>query len=207
MARKSIVTKTGDTGETGLLYGGRVSKADPRTEAYGTIDEAISAIGVARALIADRGRHAIVLRVQSELFTVGAELATDPAEYATLEKHFLTVTEDFTSRVEEEIADLERRVPLPDAFVIPGGTPPAAALDVARTVVRRAERRIIAVQQRGYAVKPELLRYVNRLSDLMFMLARAEEGSAMQPVTGRRAGRTPPGRARTPPVPRRRLRA
>jgi cob(I)alamin adenosyltransferase len=207
MARKSIVTKTGDAGETGLLYGGRVSKADPRTEAYGTIDEAISAIGAARALIADRGRHAIVLRVQSELFTVGAELATDPAEYATLEKHFLTVTDDFTNRVEEEIADLERRVPLPDAFVIPGGTPPAAALDVARTVVRRAERRIIAMQQRGYAVQPGLLRYVNRLSDLIFMLARAEEGSAMQPVTGRRAGRTPPGRARTPPAPKRRLRA
>ena len=173
MARKSIVTKTGDAGETGLLYGGRVSKADPRTEAYGTIDEAISAIGAARALIADRGRHAIVLRVQSELFTVGAELATDPAEYATLEKHFVTVTDDFTSRVEEEIADLERRVRLPDAFVIPGGTPPAAALDVARTVVRRAERRIIA----------------------------------MQPVTGRRVVRTPPGRARTPRAPKRRLRA
>lgn len=207
MARKSIVTKTGDAGETGLLYGGRVSKADPRTEAFGTIDEAISAIGAARALIKDRTRHAIVLRVQSELFTVGAELATDPSEYATLEQHFLIVTAEFTSRVEQEIADLERRVPLPDAFVIPGGTPPAAALDVARTVVRRAERRIIAMQQRGYTVKPELLRYVNRLSDLLFMLARAEEGSAMRPLTGRRAGRTPPGRARTPPAPKRRLRA
>jgi len=207
MARKSIVTKAGDAGETGLLYGGRVSKADPRTEAYGTIDEAISAIGAARAMIKDRGRHAIVLRVQSELFTVGAELATDLKEYATLEKHFLVVTADFTSRVEQEIADLERRVPLPDAFVIPGGTPTAAALDVARTVVRRAERRIIAMQAQGYAVKPELLRYVNRLSDLMFMLARAEEGAAMQPVTGRRAARKPRAPVRIPAAPKRRLRA
>lgn len=207
MARKSIVTKTGDGGETGLLYGGRVSKADPRTEAYGTIDEAISLLGVARALITDPRRHAIILRVQSELFTVGAELATDPAEYDTLVKHFMIVTEDFTSRVEQEIFDLEQHVALPDAFVIPGGTPPAAALDVARTVLRRAERRIVAMQQRGYAVKPELLRYVNRLSDLVFMLARAEEGTAVRPLTGRRAARTPAARARTRPAPRGRLRA
>ena len=207
MARKSIVTKTGDGGETALLYGGRVSKADPRTEAYGTVDEAISALGFARAAVKDRARHATILRVQSELFTVGAELATDPAEYATLQKHFQVVTEDFTSRVEQEIIELERSVPLPDAFVIPGGTPSAAALDVARTVLRRAERRTVALIQRGYPVKPELLRYVNRLSDLLFMLARAEEGTAVKPLTGRRAARTPAQQAHTRPVPRRRLRA
>src|SRR5438270_6445053 len=105
VARKSIVTKTGDSGETGLLYGGRVSKSDPRTEAYGTVDEAISALGVARALVKDRARHAIILRVQGELFTVGAELATDTAEYENLEKHFKVVTGDFTGRLETEIAD------------------------------------------------------------------------------------------------------
>ena len=207
MAKKSIVTKTGDSGETGLLYGGRVSKADPRTEAYGAVDEAISYLGVARALIRDPGRHATVLRIQSELFTVGAELATDAGEYENLRKHFMVITPDFTSRLEQEIADLERRVPLPDAFVIPGGTPAAAALDVARTVLRRAERRIVSLQLRGHPVQPELLRYVNRLSDLLFMLARAEEGTAVKPLTGRRAARTPPARARTPRVPRRRLRA
>src|SRR5207244_4244849 len=81
----------------------------------------ISALGAARALISDRGRHAIILRVQSELFTVGAELATDAAEYSTLQRHFKVVTADFTTRCEEEIADLERRIALPDAFVIPGG--------------------------------------------------------------------------------------
>lgn len=200
------MTKTGDGGETGLLYGGRVSKADPRTEAYGTVDEAISVLGVARALIKDPGRHAIILRVQSELFTVGAELATDPVEYETLLKHFMTVTPDFTSRLEAEIADLEKQVPLPDAFVIPGGTQAAATLDVARTVVRRAERRIVSLQLRGYPVKAELLRYVNRLSDLLFMLARAEEGTAVRPLAGRRVARSPAKPAGTRPAPRRRLR-
>src|ERR1700693_2272063 len=169
IARKSIVTKTGDGGETGLLYGGRVSKTDPRTEAYGAVDEAISALGVARALIKDRGRHA-------------------------------------TSRLEVEIDDLERRVPLPDAFVIPGGTPAAAALDVARAVLRRAERRIVGLQQAGQLRNPEVVRYANRLSDLLFMLARAEEGSAVKPLTGLRAVRTPVARARTRPAPKRRPR-
>jgi len=206
IARKSIVTKTGDSGETGLLYGGRVSKSDPRTEAYGTVDEAISALGVARALVKDRARHAIILRVQSELFTVGAELATDTAEYENLEKHFKVVTGDFTGRLETEIADLEKRVPLPEAFVIPGGTPTAAALDLARAIIRRAERRIVALQLRGYPVKAEVVRYVNRLSDLVFMLARAEEGSAVKPLTGRRAARIPRAPVSTPPAPRRRLR-
>jgi len=206
VARKSIVTKTGDGGETGLLYGGRVSKTDARTEAYGAVDEAISALGVARASITDRKRHAVILRIQSELFTVGAELATDPAEYDKLEQHFMVVTPDFTKRVEEEIAELERRITLPDAFVIPGGTPAAAALDVARTVTRRAERRIVGLQLAGQLKNPEVLRYVNRLSDLVFMLARAEEGLAVKPLTGRRAARNPAARARTPPAPRRRLR-
>lgn len=163
-------------------------------------------MGAARALIRDRVRHAIILRVQSELFTVGAELATDPAEYANLEKHFKVVTPEFTQRLEREIGDLERRVLLPDAFVIPGGTPAAAALDIARTVVRRAERRIVALPVGGYQAQPELLRYINRLSDLVFLLARAEEGASVKPLTGRRAARTPRAPAHTPPAPRRRLR-
>lgn len=164
-------------------------------------------LGAARALIKNRGRHAIILRLQTELFTVGAELATDPAEYETLVKHFMIVTADFTDRLEAEIADLEKRVPLPDAFVIPGGSQSAAALDVARTVIRRAERRIVSLQLRGYPVKAELLRYVNRLSDLLFMMARAEEGTAVRPLTGRRAARSPAKPAGTRPAPRRRLRA
>ena len=161
---------------------------------------------MARALIKDRGRHAIILRVQSELFTVGAELATDATEYDKLQKHFMVVTPDVTSRLEAEIDDLERRVPLPDAFVIPGGTPAAAALDVARTVVRRAERRIVGLQQAGHLRNPEVVRYANRLSDLLFMLARAEEGTAVKPLTGRRLARRPVRPVRTRPAPRRRPR-
>jgi cob(I)alamin adenosyltransferase len=207
MTRKSIVTRTGDGGDTGLLYGGRVSKADPRTEAYGSIDEAISALGAARAVVVDRARHAIILRIQSELFTVGAELATDATEIQNLEKHFLVVSPEFTARVEKEIDELESTVQLPDAFVIPGGTPSGAALDVARTVLRRAERRIVALRTSNIAVSSELLRYVNRLRDLVFMLARAEEGSAIKPLTGRRAARTPVAPARTRPAPRGRPRA
>ena len=201
MTRKSIVTKGGDGGETGLLYGGRVRKTDPRTEAYGEVDEAISALGLARAQVRDRGRAATILRVQEELFTVGAELATDRSEYPSLEKHFLVITPAHTRRLEEEVHALEAAVPLPDAFVVPGGSVGAAALDVARTVVRRAERRIVALKDAGALPNPEVLRYVNRLSDLVFMLARAEEGSAQRALRGRRAVRTPRAPARTPRAP------
>jgi cob(I)alamin adenosyltransferase len=206
LARKSIVTKGGDRGETGLLYGGRVRKTDPRTEAYGAVDEAISALGLARALVRDPGRHAMILRIQSELFTVGAELATEVTEYAKLEKHFAVVSPDYTARLEDEISQLEAKVPLPDAFVIPGGNHPSAALDVARAAIRRAERRIVGLQDHGQLHNPEVLRYVNRLSDMVFMLARAEEGPATKPLTGRRAAHTRPGRPHTPPVPRNRSR-
>ena len=205
--RKSIVTRTGDRGQTGLLYGGRVSKTDLRTEAYGAVDETISALGLARALTRHDTRRSTILRVQRELFTVGAELATDASQYDTLRKHFLVVTEAMTAQLEGEINRLEAVVPLADAFVIPGGTSAAAALDVARTVCRRAERRIVAVQEAGMLPNPEVLRYMNRLSDLLFMLARAEEGKASTPVTGTRATRTPRALSRPRRAPRPRARA
>ncbi|TMD12039.1 MAG: cob(I)yrinic acid a,c-diamide adenosyltransferase [Chloroflexi bacterium] len=186
-----MVTRGGDGGETGLLYGGRVRKTDSRTEAYGAVDEAISALGLARAQVRDRGRAAAILRLQEELFTVGAELATDPAEYETLRKHFLVITPAHTGRLEEEVHALEAAVALPDAFVVPGGSVAGASLDLARTVVRRAERRIVALADRAALPNPELLRYVNRLSDLVFMLARAEEGSAQRALRGRRVVRRP----------------
>jgi cob(I)alamin adenosyltransferase len=204
---KSIVTKRGDRGQTGLLYGGRVSKTDVRTEAYGAVDETISALGLARALTRDDDRRASILRIQRELFTVGAELATDRSQYDTLRKHFQVVTEAMTRQLEHEIGRLEASVPLADAFVIPGGSDAAAALDVARAVCRRAERRIVRVQEAGMLTNAEVLRYVNRLSDLLFMLARAEEGGASTPVTGTRASRTPRAPSRTPRAPSRRLRS
>ncbi|HEV3125006.1 MAG TPA: cob(I)yrinic acid a,c-diamide adenosyltransferase [Candidatus Dormibacteraeota bacterium] len=173
----SIVTRRGDGGDTGLLYGGRVPKDDLHTEAYGSLDEAISALGLARALDAGSARAERILALQRELFTVGAELATARGERHLLEKHFTTVSPAMVDALEDETHDLEARVALPQAFVVPGGNPVAAALDLARTLVRRAERRAVALNRAGEIENPEVLRYLNRCSDLLFMLAReAEQG-------------------------------
>jgi len=182
----SITTKGGDQGETGLLYGGRVSKDDSRTEAYGSLDEAISALGLARALEPDAARAERLLELQRELFIVGAELATGHGFRADLEKHFAVVTEAMVEALHAEIRDLEARVPLPAGFVIPGGSPSGAALDIARTLVRRAERRAVSMHRAGELENPEVLRYLNRCSDLLFMLAREAEQGATTPSGGHR---------------------
>ncbi len=170
-----IYTRRGDTGETGLLYGGRVSKTDPRCEAYGTTDEAVSALGLARALAQDPRVRRVVKQVQRELFTVGAELATDPPERPKLEKHFGVVTPEMTGRLETLMDELGAQMELPRAFIIPGASAASAALDVARTTLRRAERRTVALQEQGLLDNPEVLRYLNRLADLLFVLARYED--------------------------------
>ncbi len=175
----SIVTRHGDGGETSLLYGGRVSKDDLHTEAYGALDEAISALGLARALCADAARAQRILELQRQLFTAGAELATASADRSKLEKHFATVTPSMVESLDAEVAALEARVALPKGFVIPGGDPVAAAIDLARTIVRRAERRAVALHRAGELANPEVLRYLNRCSDLLFMLARDAEGDAL----------------------------
>ena len=170
-----IYTKRGDTGETGLLYGGRVSKTDPRCEAYGTTDEAISALGLARALSQDPLVQQVITGIQRELFTVGAELATDASEYAKLREHFGVVTPEMTIRVEKLIDDLSEQVQLPRAFIIPGASAPSGALDLARTILRRAERHTVALSEKRLLVNPEVLRYLNRVADLLFILARFED--------------------------------
>ena len=176
----SITTGHGDGGETGLLYGGRIPKDDIHTEAYGSLDEAISALGLARALTDSADRATRILELQRELFVVGAELATGPGHRADLERHFNVVTPAMSDALEAEIHDLEARVPLPGGFVIPGGTQVGAALDLARTLVRRAERRTVSLQRAGGLENPEVLRYLNRCSDLLFMLAReAEQGATV----------------------------
>jgi cob(I)alamin adenosyltransferase len=193
----SITTGHGDGGETGLLYGGRVAKDDLHTEAYGALDEAISALGLARALTDSPQRAARILELQRELFVVGAELATGQGHRADLERHFNVVTTAMTDALEGEIHDLEGRVPLPGGFVIPGGTPVGAALDVARTLVRRAERRAVALQREGGVENPEVVRYLNRCSDLLFMLAReAEQGATV--ASGGQRRREADGKADTP---------
>jgi cob(I)alamin adenosyltransferase len=171
----SIVTKGGDKGETSLLYGGRVPKDDLRTEAYGALDEAISALGLGRSLCSQEQVAARILELQRECFTVGAELATAKGQRSKLEAHFPTLEAAAVDRLEEEVHQLEESVGLPDGFVIPGGSPGAAAIDLARTLVRRAERRAVTLTRQGELENPEVLRYLNRLSDLLFMLARQEE--------------------------------
>ena len=182
----SIVTKTGDAGETGLLYGGRVSKDDLHTEAYGSLDEAISALWLARALEQDTARAERMLELQRELFVVGAELATGVGHRADLERHFNVVTPQMVEALHRWVLDLEQRVQLPEGFVIPGGTPVAAALDIARTLVRRTERRAVALQRAGELENREVLRYLNRCSDLLFMLARVAEQGATTPTGSQR---------------------
>lgn len=182
----SIVTRHGDAGETSLLYGGRVPKDDLHTEAYGVIDEAVSALGLARALEARPEPAARLLELQRQLFTVGAELATARGERARLEQHFATVDAATVDALEAETHVLEAQHPV-TSFVIPGATAVGAALDVARTVVRRAERRAVALDRAGQLENPQVLRYLNRLSDLLFMLAReAEQGGTVAKPRERR---------------------
>jgi cob(I)alamin adenosyltransferase len=170
-----IYTRYGDQGQTGLLYGGRVSKADPRCEAYGTTDEAVSALGLARALSDDPRVKEIILQVQRELFTVGAELATDPSGYETFLKHFQPTKAEMVTRIEQLIDQLNEELTLPRSFIIPGASPASAALDLARSTLRRAERRVVELQEKGLLVNAEVLRYLNRLADLLFILARYQD--------------------------------
>jgi cob(I)alamin adenosyltransferase len=176
-----IYTRSGDDGTTGLLYGGRVSKADPAAEAYGTTDEAVAAIGLARALSNQPALQAILLGVQRDLFVVGADLATNPSQRGKLTPGVSLATAEMVEALERVIDETVEEHPLPGEFVVPGATPVSAALDVARTVVRRAERRAVELQASGADTNPEALRYLNRLSDFLFVLARWQAGGPEEP--------------------------
>src|SRR5205823_15081604 len=168
------LTGGGDDGSTGLLGGGRVPKDDARVEAYGTVDEASSAIGLAKALSSDARVKAVCEELQRGLYAIGAELGTSPDSA----KAFATMTVAGVERLEEITAELEREVTMPDQFVLPGLTPASGALDLARTVTRRAERRCVTLARAGGIRNPEVKRWLNRLSLLPFVLARSEEGRA-----------------------------
>jgi cob(I)alamin adenosyltransferase len=178
-----IYTKKGDDGTTGLLFGGaRVTKADLRTDAYGTTDEAVSALGLARASIGsatDRTEvrlSELTLRLQRELFVVGAELATHVDRRDRLTDGVSRVTEDMIAALEREIDELEELVEQPKEFVVPGESMTGAALDLARTTVRRAERRAVALVASGELPDSQVVPYLNRLADLLFVAARAADG-------------------------------
>jgi cob(I)alamin adenosyltransferase len=173
-----IYTKTGDDGTTGLLFGGRVSKADLVPEVCGTIDEAVAALGLAKALSDHPSFGEGILQIQRELFVLGADLATNPTGRDRLEPGVSLVTTDMVSRVETWIDELILAHPLPQAFIVPGANPVSAALDVARAIVRRSERRVVELRDSGAAVNATVLHYLNRLSDLLFVLARVEAGES-----------------------------
>lgn len=172
-----IYTKTGDAGETGLRGGRRVPKDDARVAAYGAVDELNAAIGFAGALEPASFEGPLLDAIQRDLFTIGAELATPdpakPAPEAPLGAAEVEALERAIDRNEQRLEPLAQ-------FILPGGTPKAAALHVARTVCRRAEREVVGLGRRG-PVSPAVLQYLNRLSDLLFVLARAANLAAGRP--------------------------
>ena len=173
----SIVTKTGDTGETSLMYGRRVAKTDARVEAYGCVDELTSALGLARALCDHDFIREQVLAVQKELITVMGELATGAPDIARYVKEgFQVTTSAMVDRIGSVIVEMEKDKSLyPKDWVIPGASPGSAALDLARTACRRAERKAVEVAGTDPGFNPEILRYLNRLSDFCWLLARYAE--------------------------------
>jgi cob(I)alamin adenosyltransferase len=183
-----IYTRKGDDGTTSLWYGGRVAKDDPRTEAYGTLDEANALLGVARAACDGERRELAedIRALQHELFVAGAELATAPDASDRLEGEVSQVTDEAVEKLERRIDHYMDQVDLPPQFVIPGGTELSAALDVARAALRRAERRVVTLRDAEGLASDAVLRFLNRASDLVFAMARFADEPNPQLFEGRR---------------------
>jgi cob(I)alamin adenosyltransferase len=194
----AVATKKGDDGTTGLLFGGdRIPKDDLRTEAYGTLDETVAALGLARAELDLKRRldalppalaeiEPLVLRIQRELFVAGAELAANPAAWERLQDGTTRVSAAMVVGIETLLADYEERIAFPKEFVVAGETRTSAALELARTIVRRAERRAVTLDRAGLVPGPHLLAYLNRLADLLWVLARAAEQAEAHTATAAR---------------------
>lgn len=164
-----VTTGTGDTGYTGLLGNQRVPKYDPRPDTFGTVDEATSALGLARATTQDETARDVILHMQRDLYVLMAELATLPENLAAIG---MAITAEHVRWLEETEEQLKAAVDIPNRFVIPGDSPDGAALDLARTIIRRAERMTVRLLHDGVIANAETIRYLNRLSDLVFILAR-----------------------------------
>jgi len=178
---------TGDDGTTGLLGGGGAPKDDLRLDAYGTVDEASSALGLGKALTRSQRVKDVCEEIQRGLYRLGAELATSPDAKGKFPR---TEAAD-VNRLEELMASLEAETSMPREFVLPGTTPASAALDLSRAVMRRAERRAVRLSRRGGINNLDALRWLNRASLLVFVLARYEEhasGTAARPAKSGRAG-------------------
>jgi cob(I)alamin adenosyltransferase len=182
-----IYTKKGDDGTTSLWYGGRKPKSDARIEAYGSIDETGSSLGVARSLCGpgDTELRDDILRLQNELFVAGAELATAPEAAERLQDGVSRITDAMVEALEPRIDAYMDRVELPPKFVIPGGTTLSAQLDLARATVRRAERRVSALRDEEGLASEAVLRYLNRISDLVYAMARFADVAEPELFEGR----------------------
>jgi cob(I)alamin adenosyltransferase len=177
-----IYTRTGDAGTTRLATGQSVSKADLRVEAYGAVDETNACLGLARVhTAADAELDAMLARIQNELFDLGADLSTPPKPDEAAGS-VLRILDGQVARLEGEIDVLNERLPPLASFVLPGGTPAAAALHLARTVSRRAEREAVRLVEAGEPVSGPALRYLNRLSDFLFVAARWANGQGRAEV-------------------------
>ena len=177
-----VYTRKGDDGSTGLLYGTRVGKDSAGPAAYGEVDEACSALGLARAESETGSElHEILVRLQRELFVVGAELATAPGNRTKLTPEVSLVTPAMVQALEPVIDEITSRYDPPTEFVLPGENRVAAALDLARAIVRRAERASVAAARAGWLDGSHVVPYLNRLADLVYTLARWQEG-AWRPV-------------------------
>jgi cob(I)alamin adenosyltransferase len=197
----AVATGRGDDGSTALLFGGeRILKDDLRAEAFGTIDEVVAALGLARARLGLKEEYGVlsaslrplpelILRFQRELFVVAAELGTNPDAWDRLEDGRTRVSADMVAGVDQVLRDVEAHVVLPSEFVVPGETATSAAIELARTVLRRAERRAVSLSRQGLIPGPHLLPYLNRLADLLWVLARAaEQAEDRQATPSRTAG-------------------
>ncbi|MGA3058466.1 MAG: cob(I)yrinic acid a,c-diamide adenosyltransferase [Candidatus Limnocylindrales bacterium] len=185
--KSAVATGRGDDGTTGLLFGGeRVFKDDPRTEAYGAIDEAVAALGLARAELGLKAQYGtlprildrlpeLILRFQRELFVAAAQLATAPGAADRQKAGESRVSAEMVASLDELLAETEAAIELPREFVVPGETRLSAALELARTIVRRAERRAVAIRRSDPLPDDQLVPYLNRLADLLWVFARAAE--------------------------------
>lgn len=195
IAGSAVATGAGDDGTTGLLYGGRTSKDSLAVEAYGTIDETVAAIGTARAELSQvpadvlPGLADVLLRLQRALFVAGAELATGLGALDRLRDGVTRVDESMVLAVEADLVAWETRVTMPREFVLPGATRLSAALEVARVTARRAERRVVALGHAGHPLGPWIVAWLNRVADLLWVLARAAETAEGEAVTPARPDR------------------
>jgi len=167
--------KKGDEGETSLLFGHRVAKSSLYCEAYGTLDEAVSCLGIARNVVTRDKTKELIRKIQKDLFVVCSELAMKPGDYEKFAADFTLVDDGMVNQLEGIINELESAIEMPRSFIIPGSSLGSGWLDFARTIVRRAERKVVALKEINEIHNNAILHYLNRLSDLLFVLARYEE--------------------------------